>query len=208
LKFAPIGCRSLRRSSNHRENAPGSSAGAKFDVGDFEKSIAGAEICSIRAEKSAPALPAARIGRLNRAEAEILLRSGCKLLRRSRNQRENAPESSGGAKVDVVDFEKSIAGAEICSIGAENNMPALPAARIERRYRAGANVCSDRARIALGSKNQRGSAQERTSEARLCRVPIATWRLQVRPSSFGVRPRFRRWQRGQGGCRRSRHTST
>jgi hypothetical protein len=43
-----------------------------------------------------------------------------------------AGASSDGAPIDVGDIERSIAGAGICSIGAENNAPALAGARIEQ----------------------------------------------------------------------------
>ena len=109
-------CELLRRSKNHRENAPRISDGAKFDVGDIEKSMASAEICSIGAENSAPALPGAQ----NRAFLPRARRfcsvSRCELLPRSKNHRENAPGISGGAKFDVDDIEKSITSAEICSM--------------------------------------------------------------------------------------------
>jgi hypothetical protein len=87
----------LPRSKNHRENAPGISTEANFEVGDIEKSMAGAEICSIGAENSAPALPGAPIGHRYRAPddfAPVALR----IAPAEQNHRENASGISSGAR--------------------------------------------------------------------------------------------------------------
>jgi hypothetical protein len=103
---------------------------ATIDVGDIDRIIAGAEICSIGTENSAPALAGARIGHCYRAGAEICsdratnrscgARISAELLRVAA-----AEQSSMSGDIDRVN-----AGAGICSIGAVDSAPALEGARI------------------------------------------------------------------------------
>jgi hypothetical protein len=90
---------------------------ATIDAGDIERSIAGAGICSIDAEQRAGAGRSVRRMFLPRRGCS-LLRSGCELLPRSRNQRGNAPGISGGAKVDAGDIDRIIGLANFSASGA------------------------------------------------------------------------------------------
>jgi hypothetical protein len=54
-------CGLLQRSKSQRGIAAGRCSGARIDVGDIDRTSAGAGICSISAESSAPALAGTRI---------------------------------------------------------------------------------------------------------------------------------------------------
>jgi hypothetical protein len=77
---------------------------------------------------------------------------------------DRAANCSGGARISAEmlwgapaeqswisgDIDRTIVGAGICSIGAENSAPALAGARIGQLYRAGAEICSVRAASCSG----------------------------------------------------------